>query len=199
VRRQVHWTRGPSNVSQRIRLTPRNRRAEAHRFVEPITFVSRCPKTSFRAFAKKPVAKGLLLQQLGGQKCSPKELQSLIASLLGPSGQSLSTQKRSATCFSAQPILTHPRASPLNALIGMPVQLVARRTPEGTSRTVVTDRICPPGGIPIQRTTSASISEDMRASMTPAQPIVISMIRKSFPCRSASPSTAWPEDPAIPA
>ena len=68
----MHWTRGPSNVSRRIRLTPRNRRAEAYRFMKSINFSSRCPKTSFRAFAEKPAAKSLLLPQFGGQKMPPQ-------------------------------------------------------------------------------------------------------------------------------
>ena len=68
----MHWTRGPSNVSRRIRLTPRNRRAEAHRFMKSINFSSRCPKTGFRAFAEKPAAKSLLLPQFGGQKTPPQ-------------------------------------------------------------------------------------------------------------------------------
>ena len=68
----MHWTRGPSNVSRRTRLTPRNRPAEAYRFLKSINFSSRCPKTGFRAFAEKPVAKSLLLPQFGGQKMPPQ-------------------------------------------------------------------------------------------------------------------------------
>jgi len=137
----VHWTRGPSNVSRRIRLTPRNRRAEAHRFVKSINFSSRCPKTGFRAFAEKPVAKSQLLPQFGGQKMPPKGLQSLIASLPGPSHKSPHTRRSTTTCFLAQPIPTHPWASPFDALISMPAQHVLERTPEGTSRNVLTDQI----------------------------------------------------------
>jgi len=40
--------------------------------MKSINFLSRCPKTDFRAFAEKPVAKSLLLPQFGGQKMPPQ-------------------------------------------------------------------------------------------------------------------------------
>ena len=75
------------------------------------------------------------------KKCRPKGLQSLIASLPGPSHKSPQTRRSAATCFLAQPTPTHPRASPFDALISVPAQHVLGRTPEGTSRTVLTDQI----------------------------------------------------------
>ncbi len=78
------------------------------------------------------------------KKCRPKGLQSLIASLPGPSHKSPQTRRSAATCFLAQPISTHPRASPFDALISMPAEHVLGRTLEGTSRTVLTDQIGPP-------------------------------------------------------
>ena len=75
------------------------------------------------------------------KRCRPKGLQSLIASLPGPSHKLPQTRRSATTCFLAQPISTHPRASPFDALISMPAQHVLGRTPEGTSRTVLTDQI----------------------------------------------------------
>ena len=56
----------------------------------------------------------------------------------------------------------------------------------------------PKGCFPIQRIISANISEDMHASLTPAWPTVIQMIRKPSSCQSAWPSTAWPKGPTVP-
>ncbi len=94
VRRQVHWTRGPSNVSRRIRLTPRNHGNRSSLILgvqPPVGHITStlcpkqlCPKTSPSIYAAPkcsaqtcvqiPVAKGLLLQRFGGHGASPRRV-----------------------------------------------------------------------------------------------------------------------------
>ena len=94
VRRQVHWTRGPSNVPRRIRLTPRNHGNRSSLILgvqPPVGHITStlcpkqlCPKTSPSIYAAPkcgaqtcvqiPVAKGLLLQRFGGHGASPRRV-----------------------------------------------------------------------------------------------------------------------------
>jgi len=140
VRRQVHWTRGPSNVSRRIRLTPRNRWNRSSRVLGaqppagrlilvrcPRTLPpeGRCPKTPFQ----HPVP-GLASSNLRPKACCssggpvmvprPERFRALIVQPQGPFHLSPRIRRYAITSFPARPIQTHPRFNPLAASTGLP-------------------------------------------------------------------------------
>ena len=73
-RRQVHWTRGPSNVPRRTRLTPRNlrdRNLPVHGDQPPPNSKSKEPNPKIRF--PRPASKGLLLPRPGVHGTSPRK------------------------------------------------------------------------------------------------------------------------------
>lgn len=151
----MHWTRGPSNVPRRTRLTPRNLRDRSLRRPKPPG--SRSPDTYKSIILEpkfeRPAFKGLLLQRSGlHETFAPKGNASQSPSRVDLSICCRGTRRRAArTSRSNQS--RHTRGfNPVDALIGVPVRTCLRYQPRRISPpTAPTDRIVPPEGFPIPR------------------------------------------------
>ena len=202
----MHWTRGPSNVPRRTRLTPRNLRDRSLRRPKPPG--SRSPTTSEfniqraksedqspRTSIQRPAAPaagnagpwrlifGLVSKDQHSKACCssgrvsveplPKGKRTVTALPRGPFHPMPRNPKVRRTDFPVQPIQTHPRVNPLDALISMPAWTCLRDKPRRiNSKAALTDRTVPPKGFPIP---GASRPKAPRPG-----------------CRTSNPPEGWP-------